>query len=182
MSLGTMENSRRRQMQQTLTSAAVALFMAIIALCEISFAAAAQQKTFASTADAVKAAITAAKNNDDKELLAIFGAQAKDLISSGDAVADKQRRAQFIKAFDEKNRLVVEGESTIVVIGKRRMAVSYSAGKEGRKLDFRHGKRPGRDSQPPHRRERVKRDSSRTGVVRCPARVCDEGQRRRWDS
>jgi len=92
--------------------------MTIIAFYELSFGATAQQKTFSSPADAVAAAISAAKNNDDKELLAIFGAQAKDLISSGDAVADKQRRAQFIKAFDEKNRLVVQGENTVVVIGK----------------------------------------------------------------
>jgi hypothetical protein len=85
---------------------------------DICSAAVAPQKSFASAEDAVAAAISAAKNNDDKELLAIFGAQAKDLISSGDAIADKQRRAQFIKAFDEKNRLVVEGENTVVVIGK----------------------------------------------------------------
>jgi hypothetical protein len=83
----------------------------------LSAASAPQQKTFPSAADAVKAGITAAKNNDDKELLAIFGAQSKDLLSSGDAVADKQRRAQFIKAYDEKNRLVVEGETTTLVIG-----------------------------------------------------------------
>lgn len=118
MSLGTIRNQRRRYMRRKLTSATVAAFMTIMALYELSFAAAAQQKTFPSAADAVKAAISAAKSNDDKELLAIFGAQAKDLISSGDAVADKQRRAQFIKAFDEQNRLVVEGEKTIVVIGK----------------------------------------------------------------
>jgi hypothetical protein len=96
----------------------VAAFLAILGLCEISFAAAAQQKTFPSADAAVKAAIAAAKSNDDKELLAIFGAQAKELISSGDPVADKQRRANFLKAYDEKNSLVSEGENTILVIGK----------------------------------------------------------------
>ena len=118
MSLGKIKNQRRRCMRCKLTSATVAAFITTMALYHLSYAAAAQQKTFPSAADAVKAAISAAKSNDDKELLAIFGAQAKDLISSGDAVADKQRRAQFIKAFDEQNRLVVEGENTIVVIGK----------------------------------------------------------------
>jgi len=118
MSFGTIKRQRLRYTGRKLTTATVVAFITIMALYESSFAAAAQQKTFPSAADAVKAAISAAKNNDDKELLAIFGAQAKDLISSGDAVADKQRRAQFIKAFDEKNRLVVEGENTIVIIGK----------------------------------------------------------------
>jgi hypothetical protein len=88
-------------------------------LREISFAAAAQQKTFASAEEAVKAAVAAAKSNDDKELLAIFGADAKDLMSSGDPVADKERRAQFIRAYEEKSRLVAEGESTVVVIGNK---------------------------------------------------------------
>jgi len=90
----------------------------IVSVCETSFAAAVQQKTFSSAADAVKAAVAAAKSNDDKELLAIFGAQAKDLMSSGDPVADKQRRAGFLKAYEEKNRLVTDKEKTILVLGK----------------------------------------------------------------
>ena len=85
---------------------------------ESSLAATPQQKTFASADEAVKAAVAAAKSNDDKELLAIFGAQAKDLMSSGDPVADKQRRAGFLKAYEEKNRLVTEKEKTILVVGK----------------------------------------------------------------
>ena len=97
-------------------------FVALVltaAICNLSYGADAKQKSFPSAAEAVKAAVAAAKSNDDKELLAIFGAQAKDLISSGDAVADKQRRAQFLKAYDEKNRLVTEGENTIIVIGSK---------------------------------------------------------------
>jgi DUF2950 family protein len=78
-----------------------------------------QQKSFPSAEEAVKAAVAAAKNNDDGTLLAIFGSQARDLISSGDPVADKQRRAGFLQAYDEKNRLVTEGENTILVIGKQ---------------------------------------------------------------
>src|SRR5262245_15746452 len=80
-------------------------------------ATAAKQKSFPSAEEAVKAAVTAAKANDDKELLAIFGPQAKDIISSGDPVADKERRAQFIAAYDEKNRLATEGENTILIVG-----------------------------------------------------------------
>ena len=113
----TLIRTKRLSVNSSLQSVVVvaALLFVLNGVCA---AAVAQQKSFSSAEEAVKAAISAAKSNDDKELLAIFGAQAKDLISSGDAVADKQRRAQFIKAFDEKNRLVVEGENTIVVIGK----------------------------------------------------------------
>jgi hypothetical protein len=77
-----------------------------------------KQKTFNSPEEAVKAAVTAAKNNDDKELVAIFGASAKELIFSGDAVADEKRRERFLKAYDEKNSLVSEKGGIVIVIGK----------------------------------------------------------------
>ena len=92
-------------------------FITVFVLSGISYAAAAQQKTFPSAEEAVKAAVAAARSDSDKELLAIFGAQAKDLLLSGDAVADKQRRARFLKAYDEKNSLVTEGDNRIVVVG-----------------------------------------------------------------
>jgi len=97
----------------------VAAFLVILGLCEISFAAAAQQKTFPSADAAVKAAVAAAKSNDDKELLAIFGPQAKEILFSGDPVADKRRRGNFLAAFDEKYRLATEGESAILIVGKQ---------------------------------------------------------------
>jgi len=79
--------------------------------------AAAAQKSFATADEAVKTAVAAARSNSEADLLAIFGTQAKDLLSSGDPVADKERRANFLAAYDQKNRLVAEGESTILVIG-----------------------------------------------------------------
>ena len=45
-----------------------------------------KQKTFSSPEEAVTAAITAARNNDDKELVAIFGPAAEGLMFSRDAV------------------------------------------------------------------------------------------------
>ena len=95
------------------------VFVATVMLtCSLSFAAAVQHRTFSSADEAVKAAIAAAKNGDEKELNAIFGPGSEALMHSGDAVADKQRRAEFLKAYDERNRLVTEGENTILVVGK----------------------------------------------------------------
>jgi hypothetical protein len=90
-----------------------------LGLGENAFSAAAQQRTFSSPEDAVKAIIAAARSNNDKEMLAIFGAQAKDILFSGDPVADKQRRARAIAAYDEKNRIDTKGEEKILVIGKQ---------------------------------------------------------------
>ena len=74
-------------------------------------------KSFSSAEEAVKAAIAAARKGDDKELAAIFGPGSQELMSSGDRVADEQRRLEFLKAYDEKNRLVSEGDKTILVVG-----------------------------------------------------------------
>lgn len=98
--------------------ASLVFVAAVMLTCSLSFAAAAQQRTFSSAEEAVKAAIAAAKKGDDKELTAIFGPGSTALMHSGDAVADKQRRAEFLKAYDERNRLVTEGENTILVVGK----------------------------------------------------------------
>jgi hypothetical protein len=111
--------NRRRITTSIVSLALSAAVLMTLGFSAISIAAtAAKQKSFPSAEAAVKAAVAAAKANDDKELLAIFGAQAKDLLSSGDPVADKQRRAQFLAAYDEKNRLATEGENTILIIGK----------------------------------------------------------------
>ena len=84
-----------------------AMIIFTLALSQFSLAASpAKQKTFATPEEAVKSAVAATKNNDDKEFLAIFGAQAKDLLSSGDPVADNERRAHFLAAYNQKNRLV----------------------------------------------------------------------------
>jgi len=113
---------RNREMKmsrlQGLRVTVCAIFLTIFGLGGISHAAAAQQKTFASAEEAVKALVAAAKNADSKELMAIFGVGSKQLIFSGDAVADKQRHERFVKAYDEKNRLVQQGNDMILVIGK----------------------------------------------------------------
>src|SRR3954447_14772720 len=97
----------------------MAVVIAIIWAYSLSFGAAAvRQKTFSSAEEAVKAAATAAKSNDVKELLAIFGPLGNELLFSGDAIADTQRRAEFFAAYAEKNRLISQGENTILVIGK----------------------------------------------------------------
>jgi hypothetical protein len=96
------------------------LLLAVVLTFGLSFGATApQQKSFSSAEEAVKAAIAAARANNDKELLTIFGPQARDALFSGDAVADKQRRGQFLAAYDERNRLVTEGENMILIVGKQ---------------------------------------------------------------
>ena len=110
--------------RRSLTKLIVSLTLSAAVLMTLGFSAisiaatAATQKSFPSAEAAVKATVAAAKANDDKELLAIFGAQAKDLMSSGDPVADKQRRAEFLAAYEVKNRIAQEGEKSVLTVGK----------------------------------------------------------------
>lgn len=118
-------------------SVLISLLTAVVVMLTMGMAfggaskAAQKQKTFSSAEEAEKAAVTAAKNNDDERLIAIFGPSAKDLIFSGDAVADKQRREQFLKSYDEKHGLVSEKESVVLVIGKNDWPFPIPLAKKG---------------------------------------------------
>jgi hypothetical protein len=109
----------------------IAVTMVVIMTFASNSFAAVKQKTFTSPEEAVKALVTAARNNDDKELLSILGAEAKDLISSGDSVADKQRRENFLAKYNEQNKLVREGNSAIFIIGKNEWPFPIPIAKKG---------------------------------------------------
>ena len=82
---------------------------------QIAFATDAKQKSFKSPEEAVKALSDAVKGNDTKELLTIFGPEGKELISSGDKVADEIGREHFIKAYEEMNKLVRENDTKVIL-------------------------------------------------------------------
>jgi hypothetical protein len=97
--------------------AAAVVFM-VLTLAGITADAASKQKGFASPEEAVKAAIAAVKSNNDKEVLSIFGTEAKEVMFSGDPVSDKQRRERFLSAYDQKNSLAKEGDRMVLVVGE----------------------------------------------------------------
>ncbi len=78
------------------------------------------QKTFKSPEEAAKSLMDAVKSNDTKELLAIFGPAGKDIISSGDEVADKAAREHFVKDYEEMSKLEKETDKKVIlVVGNR---------------------------------------------------------------
>ena len=74
------------------------------------------QERFASPGDAAGALVSAAKANDMSKVLAILGPAGRDIVVSGDAVADKNARAKFLKAYDAANRISNEGDNKAVLI------------------------------------------------------------------
>ncbi|HAR95038.1 MAG TPA: DUF2950 domain-containing protein [Deltaproteobacteria bacterium] len=79
------------------------------------YAVQATHKSFASPEEAVTALVDAMKADNMKEMTAIFGPASKKVLSSGDAVEDKAARERFLKAFNEKNVLVKEGDAKVIL-------------------------------------------------------------------
>jgi hypothetical protein len=77
-----------------------------------------EPQSFASTDDAVRALTDAVRANDTNKLLAIVGSEGEAIVSSGDEVADRQRRQKFLALYDEKHSLANEKpDAATLVIG-----------------------------------------------------------------
>jgi hypothetical protein len=66
-----------------------------------------KQSMFATPEEAVKALVEAWKSNDAKAVEAIFGPGSRDILLSGDPVADKAVVEKFLSFYGEKHRLEV---------------------------------------------------------------------------
>ena len=75
------------------------------------------QKTFPSAAEACKALVAALQRNDQTALLSILGAKTKDILSSGDAVEEKNNREDFVQKYQQMHRLITEldGKTTLYI-------------------------------------------------------------------
>lgn len=97
----------------------VTAFALASAIAHAATGAGTKQKTFASPEEAAKELVAAVRSGDSKAMLAVLGSDAKSLIQSGDAVADRNSRENFLKSYDEANKLEKAGESKMVLsIGK----------------------------------------------------------------
>ncbi len=103
-----------------------------------------KQRTFASPAAAVNALVKAVREGKPGELVRILGPGSGTLVSSGDKVQDRQRRGQFSRAYEERNRLETGSDGSVklfignddwsfpfpIVKGKREWRFDTQAGKE----------------------------------------------------
>src|SRR6185369_9622958 len=64
---------------------------------------------------AVAALFDAAKTGDMNALAQIFGPESKELLASGDPVADKGNRELIVKKYEEMHRLVTEPDKSVVL-------------------------------------------------------------------
>lgn len=96
-----------------------------------------QQKTYNSPDDAVKAFIEAVKSDNLKQMVAILGPHGKNIVSSGDDIADKGVREKFIKLYDEKNKIdMVSDTKAVLSIGEKDWPLPIPIVKKGTKWLF----------------------------------------------
>jgi len=83
-------------------------------------APAAQQKTFETPEEAVKAMIQVLQQADAKGISAVFGPNSRRLISSGDRVADKANWSRLIQLYEKQNRIErVTDHKAVLHIGEK---------------------------------------------------------------
>lgn len=118
-------------------SVAVVTLIIVLSAPILGYAAQARQKTFSSPEEAVKALIDAAKAGNQAEIMAIFGPAAKEVLSSGDAVEDKEVRERFVKAYEAKHALIQDGNAKAVLqIGPEDWPFPIPIVKKGEKWSF----------------------------------------------
>jgi hypothetical protein len=99
----------------------VMLFALIICLSSCSKPekpATVEAKTFASPDEAGAALLAAGKSGNQDAILAIFGPESKQILSSGDATQDKENVDAFVAAYETMNRWrKMDDKSEILVLG-----------------------------------------------------------------
>jgi len=70
-----------------------------------------RQRTFPSPGEAVTAMIAAVKAHDVKTMTAILGRGSGGVVYSGDKAADREDREAFARAYEERNRIEMVGDT-----------------------------------------------------------------------
>jgi hypothetical protein len=102
-------NNRRADLVLTAVASLALLVITGLGAC----AKKAEHASFASPEEAVTALIEAARKGDQATVLELFGPGSENIVSSGDAVADKTARENFLAMYDASHALVPEGENKV---------------------------------------------------------------------
>jgi len=111
-------NVEEKQITYFFASIAAFLFIAVVFSPLLAAQEKAAQIVFHSPEEAMKVFVEAIQADDMQKVLAILGPQGKDIIYSGDEVADKNNHAKFVKSYQEKVNFVKDKDVVSVIIGK----------------------------------------------------------------
>jgi Protein of unknown function (DUF2950) len=101
-------------MTTALTAAIIIVASASIATLSVALA----QEDYKTPQAAVDALVATARSGDQKAALVVLGRGGEDIISSGDKVSDDAIRARFVRSYDAKHQITMDGDNkAILVIG-----------------------------------------------------------------
>lgn len=93
----------------------VIALLLITALASTCLAAGIRQKSFRSPDEAVGELVAAVRADDEKALLAILGPGSRELIYSGDSVADNAGRDRFVAAYERRHSLKAKSAAAMIL-------------------------------------------------------------------
>jgi hypothetical protein len=91
------------------------LILNVLLLLPLAFAANFSQQVFQTPEAAGRALVTAAKDDDMNALASILGPDGKEIISSGDAVADNNVREEFVRRYEQMHRFAYDDEGRVIL-------------------------------------------------------------------
>jgi hypothetical protein len=106
-------NIDRQNSVRTYAAAAVATIALLVAGCSGKKD---DSASFATPDEAVAALVTAFEKDDMAALSKLLGPGTDELLSSGDPVADKADRAEFVAAYQARHSLTAEGDDKMVLV------------------------------------------------------------------
>ena len=93
--------------------------LVVLAALLLTTSVATAQQTYNTPQAAVDALVAAAKADDEKAALAVFGKAGEDIVSSGDKVSDDAIRKRFVESYDAKHQIAMDGDAkATLVIGQ----------------------------------------------------------------
>lgn len=84
-------------------------------MTQTGWAQPAQQQVFATPAEGVEALVGAVRSHNVARMNEILGPEGERLVNSGDDVADRKNRDDFVKAYRERHQLVPEGDDQLTL-------------------------------------------------------------------
>jgi hypothetical protein len=95
----------------TRSTAAIAFFASV--------SVAGAQQSFKSPEDAAEALVNASRDNWPKGVINVLGADAAEIVSSGDKTADEAMRQKFLSAYEAGHEIKKDGDDkAVMIIGK----------------------------------------------------------------
>jgi Protein of unknown function (DUF2950) len=102
--------------RNSLGSACRSASLIVAAFTLVAAPAATAQQSFKSPEAAVAALADAVKSGTTKSMLRVLGDDAKEIVESGDRVADSELRERFLSAYDAKHSISFDGDKKAVLI------------------------------------------------------------------